>query len=105
MFPFQARRLAANKLEGKGKEKIENGEEIDPDHQTLLSTIILNWSDPKTYWILFFDTPPNDLYIGTKMIDSVMKKYKKKGSQLAQEFRSEIYAKQRDGETRVDVWQ
>ena len=71
MFPFQARRLAANKLEGNGKEKIEDGEESDPDHQTLLSTIILNWSDPETYWILFSDIPPNDLYIGTKMIDSV----------------------------------
>jgi hypothetical protein len=34
-----------------------------------------------------------------------MKKYKKKRSQLVQEYRSEMYAKQRDGETCVDVWQ
>jgi hypothetical protein len=47
----------------------------------------------------------NDPYIGTKMIDSVMKKYRKKGSQPVQEFRSEMYAKQRDGETCVYVWQ
>ena len=44
-------------------------------------------------------------YIGTKMIDSDMKKYMKKGSQPVQEFRSEMYAKQRDGETCVDEWQ
>ena len=40
-----------------------------------------------------------------KMIDAVMKKYRKKGAPPVQEFRSEIYAKQRDGETCVDVWQ
>jgi len=39
------------------------------------------------------------------MTDLVMKKYKKKGSQSVQDFRSEMYAKQRDGETYVDVWQ
>jgi hypothetical protein len=40
-----------------------------------------------------------------KMIDSSMKKYKKKGAQPVQEFCSEMYTKQRDGETCVDVWQ
>ena len=40
------------------------------------------------------------------MIDVVMNKYRKKGAQPVQEFRSEMYAKQRDGETCVDhVWQ
>jgi hypothetical protein len=39
------------------------------------------------------------------MIDAVMKKYRKKGAQPVQEFRSEMYAKQRDDETCVDVWQ
>ena len=34
-----------------------------------------------------------------------MKKYRKKWSQPVQEFRSEMYAKQRDGDTCVDVWQ
>jgi hypothetical protein len=94
-----------NKLEGRGKIFFEDGDEKDSDYQTRLSTIILNWSDPESDWILFFDIPPNDSYIGTKMIDSAMKKYKKKGSQPVQEFRSEMYAKQRDGETCVDVWQ
>jgi len=69
------------KLKGKGKEKSEDGDEGDSDYQTLLSTVILNWTDPESDWILFFDIPPNDPYIGTKMIDSVMKRYKKKGSQ------------------------
>jgi hypothetical protein len=40
-----------------------------------------------------------------KIIDSVMNRYKKQGSQPVQEFRSEMYAKQRDGETCVEVWQ
>ena len=40
---------------------------------TLLSTIILNWTDPESDWILFFDIPPNDPYIGTKMIDLVIR--------------------------------
>ncbi len=56
-------------------------------------------------WISFVDISPTDPYIGTKMIDAVMRKYKKKGAQPVQEFRTKIYAKQRDGETRLDVWQ
>ncbi len=39
------------------------------------------------------------------MLDAVMRKYRKKGAQPAQEFRTEMYAKQRDGETCIDVWQ
>jgi hypothetical protein len=39
------------------------------------------------------------------MIDAAMKKYKKKEAQPVQEFRSEMYAKQTDGETCIDVWQ
>jgi len=91
----------SSKLKGKGKEKSEDGDEGDPSHQTLLSTVILNWTDPEFDRILFSDIPPNDPYIGTKMIDPVMKRYKKKGSQPVQEFRSEMYAKQRDGESCV----
>jgi len=34
-----------------------------------------------------------------------MHKYKKKGAEPVQEIRSEMYARQRDGETCVDVWQ
>ena len=93
----------SNKLKGKGMEKSEDDDESDPNHQTLLSTIILNWIDPESDWIVFSDIPPNDSYIGKKMIDSGMKKYRKKDSQPAQEFRSEICAKQRDGETCVEV--
>jgi hypothetical protein len=37
------------------------------------------------------------------MKDAVMKKHRKKGAQPVQDFRSEMYAKQRDGETCVDV--
>ena len=100
-----ARSSFSNKLKEKGKEKSEDDDESDPPHQTLLSTIILIWTDPESDWILFSNIPPNDPYIGTKRIDSVMKKYKKKGSQPVQKFRSEMDAKQRDGETCVDVWQ
>ena len=32
----------SNTLKGKGTEKSEDADESDPDHQTLLSTIILN---------------------------------------------------------------
>jgi hypothetical protein len=60
----------SNKLKGQGKEKSEDDDESDTDHKTLLITIILNWTDPGSVWILFSDIPPNDQYIGTKMIDS-----------------------------------
>ena len=96
---------SSSSLSGKLKGKIKDGDEGDHDPQTLLSTVILNWTDLELDWILFSNIPPNDPYIGTKMIDLVMKKYKKKGSQPVQEFCSEMYAKQRDGETCVDVWQ
>ncbi len=39
------------------------------------------------------------------MVDAVMRKYKKKGAQPVQKFRTEMYAKQRDGKTCIDVWQ
>ena len=65
---------------------------------------ILNWTYHKSDWILFFDIPPNYPYIGPKMMDAVMKKYKKKGARPVQEFRSKIHAKQRDSEMRVYVW-
>jgi len=95
---FTASSSFSNKLKGKGKEKSEDSDESEPNHQTLLSTIILNWTVPESDWILFSDIPPNDSYIGTKMIDSVMKKYKKKRAQPVKKFRSEMYAKQRYGE-------
>ena len=56
-------------------------------------------------WISFSDISPTDPYIGTKMIDAVMRKFRKKGAKPVQEFRTEMYAKQRDGETCLDVWQ
>jgi len=39
------------------------------------------------------------------MIDVVIKRFRKKGAKLVQEFRAEIYAKQRDGEAYINVWQ
>jgi len=39
---FAASRLFSNKLKGKGKEKGEDNDDNDPDHPTLLNTIILN---------------------------------------------------------------
>jgi hypothetical protein len=83
----------SNKLKGKGKKKSEDDNENDPNHQTLLSTIIINWTDHESDCILFSGIPPNDPYIGTKMIDAIMKKYRKKGAQPVQELRSEMYAK------------
>jgi hypothetical protein len=78
---------------------------VEPEHQTILSIVILNWSDLEVDWISFSDISPKDPYIGTKMIDAVMRKYRKKGAQPVQEFRTEMYAKQRDGETCLDVGQ
>jgi hypothetical protein len=78
----------SSKLKGKGKEKNEDGDEGDLDHHTLVSTVILNWTYPESDWILFSDMYPTDPYIGTKIIDSVMKRYIKNGSQPVQEFRS-----------------
>jgi hypothetical protein len=49
-----------NKLKGKGKAKGEDDDESDFDHQTLLSTVILNWTDHESDGILFCDIPPND---------------------------------------------
>ena len=68
----------SNKLKGKGEEKSEDDDESDLDHHTLLSTIILNLFDPESDWILFSYISPNDPYIGTKMIDAVMKKCRKR---------------------------
>jgi len=44
MFLLQVRHFS-NKLKGKGKEKSEDDDAVDLDHQTLLSTFILNWID------------------------------------------------------------
>ena len=72
------------------------------DHETKLSPIVLNWTDPESKWIWFSDIPLDDPCIGTEMIDAVMHTGGKKGAQLAQEFRTEIYAKQRKDEICVD---
>jgi hypothetical protein len=45
---FAAGPSFSNKLKGKVKDKSENDDESDLDHQTLLITIILNRSDPKS---------------------------------------------------------
>ena len=78
---------------------------MDHDLQTLLSTVVRNWTEPEVDWISFSDISPTDPYIGTKMIDAGMKKKRKKGAQPVQEFLTEMYAKQRDGETCIEVWQ
>ena len=44
------------------------------DHQTLLGIVVLNWPDPEVDWIPFSDIPPTNPYIGSKMIDAVMRK-------------------------------
>jgi hypothetical protein len=81
----------------KTKGKSDETTEMDPDHQTLLINVVLSWTDPEVDWISFSDISPADPYIGTKMIDAVMIKYRKKGAQPVQEFRTKMYAKQRDG--------
>ncbi len=70
---------SSNKSKTKGNN--EETTKMDPDHQTLLSTVVLNWTDPEVDWISFSDISPTDPYIGTKMIDAVMRKYRKKGAQ------------------------
>ena len=79
---------------------------MDHDHRTLLNIVVLNQTDPEVDWISFSDIIfPTYPYIGTKMIDAVMRKYIKKGAQPVQDSRTEMYAKQRDGETCLNVWQ
>jgi hypothetical protein len=92
-----------SKSKDKGKMKAEDTSSYD--HQIKLSTIVLNWTDLESDWIIFSDIPLDDPCIGTKMIDVVMRKYKKKGAQPVQEIRTEMYAKQREDETCVDFWQ
>jgi hypothetical protein len=77
---------SSSKSNDKGKAKAEDTRSDDYDHQTKLSTILLNWTDPKSDWILFFDIPLDDPCICRKMIDAIMRKYRKKGAQLVQEF-------------------
>ena len=90
-----------NKSKYKGEKKAEDTSSYD--HQTKLRTIVLNWTDREFNWILFSDIHLGDPCIGTKMINAVMRKYRKKGAQPANEFRTEMYAKQREDETCVDV--
>jgi hypothetical protein len=91
--------------ESKTKGKKEETSQMDSDHKKLLSTVVLNWTDPEVDWIPFSDISPTDPYIRTKMIDAVRRTHIKKGAQPVQDSRTEMYAKQRDGETCIDVWQ
>ena len=93
---------SGNKSKDKGKMKAKDTSSNDSDHQTKLSTIFLYWTEPKSGRILFSDIPLDDPCIGTKMIDGVMRKHRKKGIRLVQEFWTEMYAKQREDETCVD---
>jgi len=63
-----------SKSKDKGKMKVEVASSDDFDHQTKLSTIVLNWTDHESDWMLFSDIPLDDPCIGTKMIDAVMRK-------------------------------
>ena len=49
-------------------------------HQAKLSEIALNWTDHESDLILFYDIPLDDPCIGAKIIDVVMRKYKKGSS-------------------------
>ena len=46
----------------KSKTKGKNDEtsEMDSDHQTLLSTVVLNWTEPEVDWISFSNISPTD---------------------------------------------
>ena len=57
---FDASSSFSNQKKGKGKEKGEDDDDSNPDHQTLLSIVILNWTDLGSDWILFSDISPND---------------------------------------------
>ncbi len=85
---FSSSSSSKSKLKGKQ----EDTSDSDPDHQTLLSSVVLNWTDPEVDWISFSDISPTDSYIGTEMLDAVMRKDRKKGAQPVQEFRTEMYA-------------
>ncbi len=65
---------SSNNKSNRTKGKNEETTEMDPDHQTLLSTVVLNWKDPEVDWISFSDISPTNPYIGTKTIDTVMRK-------------------------------
>ena len=67
-----------NKSKDKGISKAED-KSLD-DLQNKLSIIVLNWTDLESDWILFSGIPLDDPCIGTKMIDVVMRKHKKKGA-------------------------
>ncbi len=75
---------SSSKSNAKGK--TEEISKMEPEHQTILSTVVLNQTDPEVNWISFSDISPTDPYIGTKMIDAMMRKYIKKGAQPVQEF-------------------
>ncbi len=53
---------------------------MDLDHQTLLSNVVFNWTDPEVDWILFSNISFTNPNIETNMIDAVMRKYKKEMS-------------------------
>ena len=73
-FPF------GSKSKDKGKTTPEDTRSNDSEYQTKLNTIVLNLTNPDSDWISFLDIPLDDPCIGAKMIDTVMRKYKKKGA-------------------------
>ena len=75
-------------------DKYDSGEESD--HQNTLSTKVLNWIDLEFDWISPSEIALNDPLIGTKMNDIIMRKYRKRESQPAQEFRKEMNTWQQD---------
>ena len=84
MFPRGVTNInesSASNNKSKGKTKVKDGSAKDSKHHTLLSTIILNWVDLESYYIVFSDIPLDDLYIETNITDVIMRIYRKKGSQ------------------------
>jgi hypothetical protein len=86
---------SSSERKSKDKGRTKSGDTSSDDHQTKLSTIVLNWTVHESDWILFSDIPLDDPFIGTKMIDATIRKYRKKEAQPVQEFRTEMYGKQR----------
>ena len=101
---YNVRSPFGSKSKDKGKTKAEDTTSNDSEHQTKLRTFFLNWVDFEYNWISLSDIPLDDPCVGKKMIDTVMRKYKKK-SRPIQEFRTEMYAKQGRDETFVDARQ
>ena len=75
---------SSSSSKSKAKGKTEETSETEHEHLTVLSNVLFNWTDPEVDWISFSDISPTDPYIGTKMIDAVMRTYRKNGAQPVQ---------------------